>query len=34
MAAAFLDDASIDNAVDHRRPLELPYSAGTQYKAL
>jgi hypothetical protein len=31
--AAFLDDALIDGAVDHGRPLELPPQGGIQYKA-
>ena len=31
--AAFLDDATIDAAIDHARPLELPYREGNRYFA-
>jgi hypothetical protein len=31
--AAFLDDATIDAAIDHARPLELPPRKGVNYKA-
>jgi hypothetical protein len=31
--AGFLDDATVDAAIDHARPLELPYRPGTSYMA-